>query len=210
MARQIPEVVILRLPLYFRALALMKEEKAEIVSSQELGARLEITPAQIRKDLSYFGKFGTQGKGYNVSQLLDELRKILGLDREWSVALVGVGRLGKAILDYGELPPRGFLIVAAFDRDPHQIGKKVGKLAIQDIAELTATIKNQGVDIGIVAVPPSQAQEAIDCLVGCGIKAILNYAPVAARVPPDVRLQEIDPVLVLQTLTYHLRSLSAP
>jgi len=145
-----------------------------------------------------------------VSQLLDELRLILGLDREWSVALVGVGRLGKAILDYSELPPRGFLIVAAFDRDRQQIGKKVGKLVIQDIAELTATIKNQGVDIGIVAVPPSQAQEAIDCLVGCGIKAILNYAPVAARVPPDVRLQEIDPVLVMQTLTYHLRSLSAP
>ncbi|MFQ5988231.1 MAG: redox-sensing transcriptional repressor Rex [Dehalococcoidia bacterium] len=208
MARQIPGVVIVRLPLYFRALALMAEEKAEIVSSQELGARLQITPAQIRKDLSYFGKFGTQGKGYNVGQLLGELRLILGLDREWSVALVGVGRLGKAILDYGELPHHGFRIVAAFDRDPQQIGKKVGELVIQDVAELAATIENQGIDIGIVAVPPSQTQEATDCLVGCGVKGILNYAPVAARVPPDVHLQEIDPVLALQTLTYHLKSLS--
>lgn len=209
MARQIPEVVILRLPLYFRALSLMEEEKAEIISSQELGTRLQITPAQIRKDLSYFGKFGTQGKGYNVSQLLSELRHILGVDRQWCCALVGVGRLGRAILDYSRLAPEGFHIVAIFDRDPQQIGNKVGELVIQDIAELAATIKNWGIEIGISAVPPSQAQEVINCLVGCGIKAVLNYAPIAARVPPDVRLQEIDPVLVLQTLTYHLKSLSA-
>ncbi|MFQ5925231.1 MAG: redox-sensing transcriptional repressor Rex [Dehalococcoidia bacterium] len=209
MARQIPEVVILRLPLYFRALSLMEEEKAEIISSQELGTRLQITPAQIRKDLSYFGKFGTQGKGYNVSQLLSELRHILGVDRQWCCALVGVGRLGRAILDYSRLAPEGFHIVAIFDRDPQQIGNKVGELVIQDIAELAATIKNWGIEIGISAVPPSQAQEVINYLVECGIKAVLNYAPIAARVPPDVRLQEIDPVLVLQTLTYHLKSLSA-
>jgi len=168
-----------------------------------------MTPAQIRKDLSYFGKFGKQGKGYNVSQLLGELRQILGLDREWSVALIGVGRLGRALLDYGELTPRGFKIVAAFDIDPQQIGKKVGGVAIQDIAELTNTVKNRGINIGIVTAPPSQAQQAIDCLVECGIKAILNYAPVAAQVPKDVQLREIDPVLTLQTMTYHLKSLGS-
>jgi len=123
MIGQIPQVVILRLPSYYRVLALLEEENTEIVSSKELGARLQMTPAQIRKDLSYFGKFGKQGKGYNVSQLLGELRQILGLDREWSVALIGVGRLGRALLDYGELTPRGFKIVAAFDIDPQQIGK---------------------------------------------------------------------------------------
>jgi len=208
MTPPIPEVVILRLPLYFRTLALLEEEKTNIVSSQELGARLQITPAQIRKDLSYFGKFGTQGKGYNVSQLLGELRQILGLDRKWLVALVGVGRLGRALLDYGGLAPQGFHIVAAFDSDPQQIGKKVGELVIQDTAKLAATAKNQGINIGIAAVPPSEAQAVIDCFVGCGIKAILNYAPVAPVVPSDVRVYNIDPVVALQTLTYHLKSLT--
>jgi len=207
MAVHIPDVVILRLPSYLRVLSVLEEENAEIVSSRELGERLRMTPAQIRKDLSYFGKFGKQGKGYNVSQLLKELHQILGLDRDWSVAIIGMGRLGKAILDYGDLTPRGFRIIAAFDRDPEQIGKKVGGLVIKDIAELTAVVKNQDVDIGIVAVPPTQAQEAIDCLVECGIRAILNYAPVSARVPKDVLLEEVDPVLALQTMTYHLKSL---
>ena len=210
MAAPIPEVVILRLPLYFRTLALLEKEKADIVSSQELGARLQITPAQIRKDLSYFGKFGTQGKGYNVSQLLGELRQILGLDRKWLVALVGVGRLGRALLNYGGLAPQGFHVLAVFDSDPRQVGKKIGELAIQDIAELAATVKNQGINIGIVAVPPSEAQAVIDRLVDCGIKAILNYAPVAPVVPSDVRVHNIDPVVALQTLTYHLKSLSSP
>lgn len=210
MAVLIPEVVILRLPLYFRTLALLKEEKTDIVSSQELGARLQITPAQIRKDLSYFGKFGTQGKGYNVSQLLDELRQILGLDRKWLVALVGVGRLGRALLDYGGLAPQGFHVLAVFDSDPRKIGEKVGKLVIQDVHKLAATVKKQGINIGIVAVPPSEAQAVIDCLVSCRIKAILNYAPIAPVVSSDVRVYNIDPVLALQTLTYHLKSLNTP
>jgi len=210
MSAPIPAVVILRLPLYFRTLALLEEEKVDIVSSQELGARLHITPAQIRKDLSYFGKFGTQGKGYNVSQLLDELRQILGLDHEWLVALVGVGRLGRALLDYGGLAPQGFHILAVFDSDPQQIGKRVGELVIQDIDKIAATAKNQGVNIGIVAVPPSEAQAVINRLVGCGIKAILNYAPITPVVPRDVRVFNIDPVFALQTLTYHLKSLGAP
>ena len=210
MAALIPEVVILRLPLYFRTLALLEEEKTDIVSSQELGARLQITPAQIRKDLSYFGKFGTQGKGYNVSQLLSELRQILGLDRKWPVALIGVGRLGRAILDHSALHLQGFQIVAAFETDPRRIGKKVGQLAVRDIAELSATVKNQGIRIGIIALRPAEAPEAINCLVGCGIKAILNYAPVAPQVPSGIRVYNIDPVVGLQTLTYHLKSLGAP
>jgi len=168
-----------------------------------------MTPAQIRKDLSYFGKFGKQGKGYNVRMLLEELRQILGLDQEWHMALIGVGRLGKAILDYGMLALRGFTIVAAFDIDPHQVGRKVGGVVIQDLSELADTVKNRGIEIGIVAVPPSQVQQAIDCLVGCGIKAILNYAPVAARVPKDVRMRQVDPMLALQTMTYHLKCLGS-
>lgn len=210
MASQIPDVVIFRLPLYLRILTLLTEENAEVVSSQELGARLRMTPAQIRKDLSYFGKFGKQGKGYNIALLKEKLRQILGLNREWCVALIGVGRLGKAILDFRMLALREFNIVAAFDIDPHQIGRNVSGLLIQDLAELADTVKSHGIEICIVAVPPSQVQRAIDCVVDCGIKAILNYAPAAARVPKDVRMQEVDPTLALQTMTYHLKSLGSP
>ncbi len=209
MQSQIPDVVIYRLPFYTRVLRILAEEDIEVVSSQELGERLQMTPAQIRKDLSYFGKFGKQGKGYNVKQLLGELRKITGLDREWNMVLVGVGRMGNAILDYGKLALRGFKIVAAFDVDPQLIGKEIGGVVIQDISELADTIREQDIKIGVVTVPPSQVQQAVDRLVECGIKAILNYAPVAPRVPDDVRIRRVDPMLALQTATYHLKSLGS-
>lgn len=202
----VPEVVILRLPLYMRALSRLVEEKVEVVSSQELGNRLQLTPAQIRKDLSYFGRFGKQGKGYNVRRLLVELKRILQLDREWSMALMGVGRLGRAILNYGGFSPQGFKIIAAFDTDPAQVGKKAGNLTVQDISELGTTIASRGISIGIVAVPPAQAQKIINILAENGIRAILNYVPVALRVPKDVRMREIDPVIALQSMTFYLKS----
>ncbi len=207
MQSQIPDVVIYRLPFYTRVLTSLAEEDIEVVSSQDLGERLQMTPAQIRKDLSYFGKFGRQGKGYNVKQLLGELQQITGLDREWNMVLVGVGRMGNAILDYGKLALRGFRIVAAFDVDPQLIGREIGGVVIQDISELADTIKQQDIKIGVVTVPPSQVQQAVDRLVECGIKAILNYAPFAPRVPQDVRVRRVDPMLALQTATYHLKSL---
>jgi redox-sensing transcriptional repressor len=210
MQSQIPDVVIYRLPFYTRVLTILDDEDIEVVSSQELGERLQMTPAQIRKDLSYFGKFGKQGKGYNVKQLLRKLQQIMGLDHEWNMVLVGVGRMGNAILDYGKLALRGFKIVAAFDIDPNLIGKEIGGVVIQDISELAATIRSQDIKIGVVAVPPSQVQQAVDRLVECGIKAILNYAPVAPRVPKDVRVRRVDPMLALQTATYHLKSLGSP
>jgi len=209
MTTQIPEVVIFRLPTYLYILNLLEEERVEVVSSQELGVRLQMTPAQIRKDLSYFGKFGKQGKGYNVSLLLGELRRIMGLDREWNMALIGVGRLGKAILDYSRITLRGFKYVAAFDKDPILIGTKAGDLVIQDISELANTVRSKNIEIGVLAVPPSQVQLAVDRLVGCGIKAILNYAPVATQAPIDVRIRKVDPQLVLQTMAYHLQSLTS-
>ena len=209
MTTQIPEVVIFRLPIYLYILNLLDEENVEVVSSQELGARLQMTPAQIRKDLSYFGKFGKQGKGYNVKLLLGELRRIMGLDREWNMALIGVGRLGKAILDYSRITLRGFKYVAAFDKDPKLIGTKAGDLVIQDISELADTIKSNNIEIGVLAVPPSQVQLAVDRFVECGIKAILNYAPVATQAPRDVRIRKVDPQLALQTMAYHLQSLTS-
>ena len=209
MAEQIPEVVVLRLPLYLRALSIMEQGEREVISSRELGARLRITPTQIRKDLSYFGKFGRQGKGYNVKQLVGELRQILGLDQEWLMALIGVGHLGEAILSYEGFAPQGFKIVAAFDTDERQIGKKIGDLVVQDIAEMKSTVVERGIEIGVVSVPPPQAQIVIDALAGCGLKAILNYAPIASRAPEDVQVRNIDPVVTLQTMTYYLKSSQA-
>lgn len=203
---EIPDVVIDRLPMYARALALLDRNGREVVSSQELGAQLGVTPAQIRKDLSYFGRFGKQGRGYSVPRLLEELRQILGLDREWTMVLVGVGQLGRAILAYGGFAPQGFRIVGAFDADPATIGEQVNGARVQPASDLETSLRTHPADIGIVATPAAQAQEVIDRLVGCGVKAILNYAPIAAHVPPHVHIKDIDPVLSLQSMTFYLKS----
>ncbi|GBD23648.1 Redox-sensing transcriptional repressor Rex [bacterium HR29] len=205
MPLEIPEVVINRLPLYARALAELAARGEQVVSSQTLGEMLEVTPAQIRKDLSYFGRFGKQGRGYNVQLLLAKLREILGLDRQWRVIVVGVGRLGQAIVEYGGFEPQGFHIVAAFDADPALVGKQVGRIRIRSVDELDEFLRREPVDIGIVAVPARAAQEVIDRLVAAGVRAILNYAPTTAHVPPDVAIRHIDPVIAMQSMTYHLK-----
>ena len=203
---EIPPVVIDRLPLYTRALAALEAEGREVVSSQELGSRLGVTPAQIRKDLSYFGRFGKQGRGYNVRKLLEELHRILGLDRQWRMALVGVGKLGRAILSYEGFAPQGFRIVEAFDSDAGRIGQQLDNLVVKDAGDLEQVLSSNPVDVGIVAVPAETAQKVIDVLVKCGVRAILNYAPIAARVPLGVYLKRIEPVLALQSMTYYLKN----
>jgi redox-sensing transcriptional repressor len=206
---EIPEVVIERLPVYARALAALQARGFDVVSSQELGDQLGVTPAQIRKDLSYFGRFGKQGRGYNVGRLSDELRQILGLDRAWTMVLVGVGQLGRAILHYGGFAPQGFIIAAAFDANPEQAGVVGEGPPIYDVTELPAMLKRLRVNIGIVAVPGGDAQGVIDTLVQGGVKAILNYAPIAAQIPRGVHLRQIDPVLALQSMTYYLKGAEA-
>ena len=205
MALEIPEVVIDRLPVYGRALALLQRQGREVVNSQELGERLGVTPAQIRKDLSYFGRFGKQGRGYNVARLLEELNQILGLTREWAMVLVGVGQLGRAILGYDGFAPQGFRIIAAFDDDPNTVGTSVNGRTIKSVSTLRETLEQQKADIGIVAVPGASAQRVIDNLVDCGVRAILNYAPIAAQAPPHVRIKDIDPVLALQSMTFYIK-----
>ncbi len=207
---EIPPVVIDRLPLYTRALSALQTEGRDVVSSQELGTRLGVTPAQIRKDLSYFGRFGKQGRGYNVQKLLDELHRILGLDRQWRMALVGVGKLGRAILGYEGFAPQGFRIVEAFDAHPERIGQRVNSLTVKDARDLEKVLSKAPVDVGIVAVPAESAQDVIDKLVNCGVRAILNYAPIAAHVPGGVYLKRIEPVLALQSMTYYLKSSPRP
>jgi redox-sensing transcriptional repressor len=208
-ATDIPRVVVERLPVYARALGLLAADGVEVVSSEELGVQLGVTPAQIRKDLSYFGRFGKQGRGYQVHPLLQRLRRILGLERRWAMTLVGVGHLGRAILAYDGFKPQGFDIVSAFDSDKAVVGSEINGITVLDSKELRREMKLHPVDVGIVAVPAHEAQDVIDALMSCGVRSILNYAPTAPRIPTHLRdsvqVQSIDPVLALQSMTFYLK-----
>jgi redox-sensing transcriptional repressor len=199
----VPDIVVGRLPLYLRALTQMQSERQEITSSQELGERLGISSAQIRKDLSQFGEFGKQGTGYNVEFLSDQLRKILKVNRVWDVVLIGVGDLGRAVANYAGFLDRGFRIVAIFDNDPAKIGEQVGSFTIQDAREISNLVRERAVNVAMLAVPAPAAQEITDQLVKSGIRSILCYAPTSVMVPEEVRVQYIDPVLHLQRMSYY-------
>ena len=204
--RVIPDIVIGRLPVYLRALGFLIAEGRQITSSQELGDRLGISSAQIRKDLSHFGEFGKQGTGYDINFLYEQLRTILKVNSMWDVALVGAGNLGKAIADYGGFKGKGFVIKAIFDNKEDKIGKPMGidNLKVQPVTELAETIKSLGIPVGIIATPAEEAQAIARTMVEAGVKAILNYAPITLTVPSNVRVQYIDPVVGLQRMTYYL------
>ena len=204
-----PEVVVARLPLYVRILTRLLQEGAEVVSSQQLGEKLQVTPAQIRKDLSYFGRFGKQGRGYSVIHLLERLKLILGLNSFWNVAVVGVGRLGRAILSYPGFTPDGFHLVAAFDSNPDVVGETVAGLTVNSLEQLDEIVSSKKISIAIVAVPTEHTQGVVDRLVACGVRAVLNYAPISPQVREGVRVRNIDPVLSLQSMTYYLTDHSA-
>ncbi len=204
--RIIPDIVIGRLPVYLRALGFLIAEGRQITSSQELGDRLGISSAQIRKDLSHFGEFGKQGTGYDITFLYDQLRQILKVDRMWEVALVGAGNLGKAIADYNGFAGKGFAIKAIFDNDPTKIGQPMGfhNTPVRPITDLAGVIREKEILVGIIATPAEEAQAIARVMVDAGIKAILNYAPITLTVPNHVRVQYIDPVVGLQRMTYYL------
>lgn len=202
---EIPDVVIDRLPLYYRLLERLEREGRAVISSQELGDELGVTPAQIRKDLSYFGRFGKQGRGYSVARLAEELRFILGLDRRWRVVVVGIGRLGRAISSYPGFEGQGFDIVGRYDTAPAIVGTTIDGNTILDATHLEADLRRTPVDIGIVAVTADAAQDVADALVRGGVRAILNYTPARVHVPTGVELKHINPVLFMQSMTYHLK-----
>jgi redox-sensing transcriptional repressor len=182
----------------------MLEEGLEVVNSQQLGEKLQITPAQIRKDLSYFGRFGKQGRGYIVQHLLVQLKDILGLNSSWNVAVVGVGRLGKAILSYPGFTSDGFHLVAAFDSSPEVVGQAVGELVVQPMEALDSEVRQKNITIAIVAVPSQHTQAVVTRLVESGVRGILNYTPTTPQVHEGVKVRNIDPVLSLQSMTYFL------
>lgn len=202
--RNIPDIVVGRLPIYLRALNRLTQEGYEVTSSHELGKRLGISSAQIRKDLSHFGGFGKQGTGYHIAFLEEKLRELLKVDREWEVALVGVGDLGRAVAHYRGFTERGFEITCAFDSDPNKVGDSFGDFVVQDMSKLTDTIRERGIKIAMVAVPATAAQKVADQLVEAGIGAILNYAPINLNVPENVRVQHIDPVVHMQRMMFYL------
>jgi redox-sensing transcriptional repressor len=200
----IPDIVIGRLPIYLRALERMLIEGRRVTSSQELGEKLGISAAQIRKDLSQFGEFGKQGTGYSIEYLADQIRQILKVDRVWDVVVIGAGDIGSAIARYQGFTNRGFNVTMLFDNDPEKIGTKVGPFTVQSTADLEEMISQGEVRIAMIATPGSAAQGVTDRLVEAGIKAILNYAPISLNVPEDVRVQYTDPVIHLQRMTYYL------
>ena len=200
----VPEVVVARLPQYVRILKELLSAGVQVANSQQLGDQLQVTPAQIRKDLSYFGRFGKQGRGYSVRHLLEELQQILGLNQHWNVVVIGVGRLGNAILSYPGFTPDGFHIVAALDSNPALIGQAIEGITVRPVQDLQKVVKTQNITIAVVAVPSRFTQEVIDDLVECGVRAILNYSPTSPQVPKDVRIRNIDPVLSLQSMTFYL------
>ncbi|MCK6625623.1 MAG: redox-sensing transcriptional repressor Rex [Anaerolineae bacterium] len=201
---EVPDIVIGRLPIYLRALNLLYEAGQEFTSSQELGQKLGIGSAQIRKDLSHFGEFGKQGTGYEINYLREQISKILHVDRDWAVALVGFGDLGQAIAHYGGFATKGFHIEAIFDNDPAKIGQETNGKIVYDMKSLAQVINQLKIKMAIIAVPASAAQSVSDLLIEAGVRAILNYAPITLTVPEQVQVQYIDPVVHLQRMTYYL------
>jgi len=202
--KKISESTIHRLSLYCRALSLLEKENYETVSSKELAKREKLTPAQVRKDLSFFGSFGTRGLGYPVNELKQRIASILGIDRVWRVALVGVGNIGSALVSYKEFMRQGFHIVKLFDNDQRKIGSNHKGIIVSDIANLEKELKEAGIEIVVLAVPATVAQYIVDDVVRAGVRAVLNFAPVNLRVPPDVYLRNENMSMELEHLSFAL------
>lgn len=200
--KRISDSTIRRLSLYMRALSLLEKEGVETVSSKDLAAREKLTPAQVRKDLSFFGSFGTRGLGYPVSELRAHIASILGIDRMWKVALFGIGNIGSALVSYKEFSRQGFQIVKLFDNDQRKIGSNHKGIIVSAISNLEAEVREAGIEMAIIAVPATVAQYIVDDVVAVGIKAILNFAPINLKVPSDVYLRNENMSMELEYLSF--------
>ena len=202
--QEIPDIIISRLPIYLRALRHMQAQHSQTTSSQELGAVVGISAAQIRKDLSQFGEFGKQGTGYNIAFLVDKLREILKVGRVWDVAVIGMGDMGHALTRYQGFRDRGFRVAMVFDSDPSKVGTMVENFTVRDSKEILSALRDAGIKVAMLCVPASNAQSVTDQLVEAGVKAILNYAPISLSVPAGIRVQYLDPSIGLQRMTYYM------
>jgi redox-sensing transcriptional repressor len=198
--------VVGRVSLYLRQLEAFQRQGHTTVSSSQLGAALAIKNAQVRKDLAFFGQFGYPGIGYRIEELIAALRHILGIDREWPLALVGLGNLGRALLKYRGFRSRGFHIVALFDNDPNKIGQIHDGLVVEPIEALPKAVAARKVSLAVLSVPADAAQRIADQMVACGILGILNFAPVALSVPPTVSVVAVDLSVQLEHLAYKVQN----
>ncbi|MBU2547458.1 MAG: redox-sensing transcriptional repressor Rex [Proteobacteria bacterium] len=202
---KIPAATITRLSMYSRNLEELLAEDVKVISSEKLAERCGVNSAQIRKDVAYFGEFGVRGVGYYVRDLLFEIKKILGLNKEWNLALVGIGNLGSALIAHENFARQGYRFVAAFDNDPHKIGKKLlSGLLVDRIDDLKKVKARCNIEIGVISTPASKAQEVANRLIEADVRAMLNFAPIQIQVPKGFSVENVDFTVKLDNLAYHL------
>ncbi len=202
---KIPDATIERISIYSRPLERLLEKGTQLISSEKLAELCKVNPAQVRKDLSYFGEFGIRGVGYDVQDLLKEIKKILVSDREWRLCIVGLGNMGTALVESENFLKRGYTFVAAFDSDPQKIGKRLPcGVIIDSVTKMKSLTQNLGIELGVITTPSSQAQNVADMLVDAGIKAILNFSPIQVRKAENCLVENVDLTVNLDNLAYHL------
>jgi len=202
--KSVPEVTIKRLLLYYRFLKILSKNKIEIICSSEIGKYLNIPSAQVRKDFSYFGGFGTKGLGYRVDNLLKALKEILGINKKLSAVIIGAGNLGNALINYDNFSKLGLTITHIFDIDLNIINKDIGNLKIKSIKEMPEIIKNNSIKIAIITVPGQSGQEVCDILVSSGIKTIWNFAPIKLNTPENIYVHNEDLIIGITSLIHDL------
>jgi redox-sensing transcriptional repressor len=200
----IPNPAVKRLSLYLRQLESFKRKDRRTISSKQLGESLNLTDAQVRKDLAYFGQFGHPGIGYRVDDLIAQVKRILGTDKVWNVLLVGAGNLGRALMAYKGFNAKGFRLTHVFDANPQLAGKRVAQFTVQPMSELESTIEKNQIRLGMIAIPADHAQEVVNQLVAAGIRGILNFAPTSVTVPPDIALNAVDLSVQLEQLSFQV------
>lgn len=202
-SNKIPERTITRLSIYLRCLEELEADRIVSISSKQLAERFGLNPAQVRKDLAYFGQFGIRGLGYPILELKSHLERILGLKQDWEVALIGLGNLGSALFHYKGFRERGFKITAIFDKDPVKVGRRVRGVRVWNVSRIVPVISRRKIKIAILAIPTVGAQAVVDTLVEAGVTAILNFAPTQLSVPWNIKLQNVDISVLLKTLSFH-------
>ena len=208
--RGVPDATVARLPGYLRALTALADDGVVSVSSEELSTLAGVGPAKLRKDLSHLGSYGVRGVGYDVTMLAAEITEVLGLARDWPVAIIGMGNLGRALAAYRGFATRGFKVVAVLDHDERLVGLRAAGLVVQAMADLPALVREQGLAIGVIATPPESAQDVADQLVAAGVRSILNFAPVVLSVPGGVDVRKVDLGTELQILAFLAQQRTVP
>ena len=201
--RDIPDATVTRLPEYLRALTALADAAVASVSSDELAAHVGVNSAKLRKDLSYLGSYGVRGVGYDVEHLRHQISLALGTTRDWAIAIIGMGNLGRALASYNGFASRGVDVVTLLDRDPAVVGSRIAGLVVESVESLPRLVEERGITIALIATPSASAQDVAESVVDAGIRAILNFAPVALDVPDEVRVRKVDLATEVQILAFH-------